>query len=68
MFLLENPIGLNRNRQFLKKIFDVQFSFIGRFFMCIQILYLTVITTFSAKKIGLFSQQPDGKNAKLFSI
>ena len=63
-----NPIGLNGNQQFIKRIFDVQISFIGLCLMCIPDLFLTVFAIFSTRKFGVVSQLGVGKNTQLISI
>ncbi len=60
--------GLNTRQQFVKRVFDLFFSFIGLILFVIPILILIILASISTKKFGIFSQRRVGQNAKLFTI
>jgi len=53
---------------FYKRIFDIIVSFLGVLFFFIPVVILIVLSSFSCKSFGLFSQIRVGQNAKLFTI
>lgn len=65
---MKNSRSLNKNQQFLKRIFDLFFSIIGLVFLIIPILVLIIFATISTRKFGLFTQQRVGMDAKLFTM
>ncbi|RLD78024.1 MAG: sugar transferase [Bacteroidetes bacterium] len=65
---MEKQRGLNTRQQFVKRVFDLFFSFFGLLIFIIPILVLMVLVGFSTKKIGLFRQVRVGENGKLFKI
>jgi len=52
----------------LKRIFDLFFSLFGILVFFVPILVLIFFATISTKKMGLYTQQRVGKNAKLFTM
>ena len=60
--------GLNKRQQFVKRVFDLFFSFFGLIIFILPILILMMLSSFSTQKFGLFSQKRVGKNGKLFKI
>ncbi len=60
--------GLNTRQSFVKRVFDLFFSFIGLVFLAIPILFLIVVASFSTNTFGLFSQWRVGQNGELFKM
>ena len=60
--------GLNKRQQFVKRVFDLFFSFFGLIIFILPILILMILASFSTKKNGLFSQKRVGENGKIFKI
>lgn len=60
--------GLNTRQSFVKRVFDLFFSFFGLFFLLFPILILIVFASFSTKTIGLFSQWRVGQDGELFRM
>ncbi len=65
---MEKQRGLNTRQQFVKRVFDLFFSFLGLVIFSFPILILMIFATFSTQKLGLFSQVRVGENGKLFKI
>jgi len=65
---LDKQRGLNKRQQFVKRIFDLFFSFFGLIIFLLPILILMIFASFSTQKFGLFSQKRVGRNGKLFKI
>ena len=65
---MDKQRGLNKRQQFVKRIFDLFFSFFGLMIFLLPILILMIFASFSTQKFGLFSQKRVGKNGKLFKI
>jgi len=65
---LNKQRGLNKRQQFVKRVFDLFFSFFGLMIFVLPILILMILSSFSTQKFGLFSQKRVGKNGKLFKI
>ncbi|MEN8186077.1 MAG: sugar transferase [Bacteroidota bacterium] len=65
---MEKQRGLNTRQRFVKRIFDLFFSFIGLILFAIPILILIIFAFFSTGKFGVFSQKRVGQNARLFTI
>lgn len=59
---------LNLRQRFLKRSFDVFFSFIALVLLWWLILLVYLIATFDTRKNGLFVQERVGRNGKLFNI
>ncbi len=59
---------LNKKQQFVKRLFDIVFSFAGIIICFLPILILILIVTISTNEFGLFSQQRVGQHAKLFTM
>ena len=60
--------GLNTRQRFVKRVFDLFFSFFGLLFFLIPILILIIGAWFSTGNFGLFKQIRVGKNGILFKI
>ena len=60
--------SLNTRQSFVKRVFDLFFSFFGLFFLLIPMIFLIVIASFSTNTSGLFSQWRVGQNGKLFKM
>ncbi len=60
--------GLNTRQSFVKRIFDLFFSFFGLFFLSIPMLFLIIVASFSTHTFGLFSQWRIGYHGKLFKM
>ena len=60
--------GLNTRQRFVKRVFDLFFSFFGLLFFLIPIVILIIIASFSTRNFGLFRQIRIGENGKLFKI
>jgi len=60
--------GLNTRQRFVKRVFDLFFSFFGLLFFFIPIVILIIIASFSTRNFGLFRQIRIGENGKLFKI
>ena len=60
--------GLSIKQKMLKRIFDLFFSLFGILVFFVPILVLIFFATISTKKMGLYTQQRVGKNAKLFTM
>ncbi|MCD6543507.1 MAG: sugar transferase [Flavobacteriaceae bacterium] len=60
--------GLNTRQQFVKRVFDFFFSFLGLVVFSFPIFVLMVFAAFSTKKFGLFKQVRVGEKGKLFKI
>jgi len=58
--------GLDNNQKFLKRLFDLFFSFIGLCILMIPMLVLIVVATISTGKFGLYSQNRVGLHGKIF--
>ena len=58
--------GLDNNQKFLKRLFDLFFSFIGLCILMIPMLVLIVVATISTGKFGLYSQNRVGLHGQLF--
>ena len=65
---MDKQRGLNKRQQFVKRIFDLFFSFFGLMIFLLPILILMIFASFSTQKFGLFSQKRVGRNGKLFKI
>jgi len=65
---LNKQRGLNKRQQFVKRVFDLFFSFFGLVIFVVPILILMIFASFSTKRIGLFSQKRVGRNGKPFKI
>jgi len=65
---LNKQRGLNKRQQFVKRVFDLFFSFFGLIIFILPILTLMILASFSTQKFGLFNQKRVGKNGKLFKI
>lgn len=60
--------GLNTRQRFVKRVFDLFFSFFGLLFFLVPILILIIAASISTGKFGLFKQIRVGENGKLFKI
>ena len=60
--------GLNTRQRFVKRVFDLFFSFFGLLFLLIPVLILIIGASFSTGIFGLFRQLRVGENGKLFRI
>ena len=60
--------GLNTRQRFVKRVFDLFFSFFGLLFFFIPIVILIIIASFSTRNFGLFRQIRIGEHGKLFKI
>jgi len=65
---LDKQRGLNKRQQFVKRVFDLFFSFFGLMIFLLPILILMIFASFCTQKFGLFSQKRVGRNGKLFKI
>jgi len=65
---LDKQRGLNKRQQFVKRVFDLFFSFFGLIIFLLPILILMIFASFSTQKFGLFSQKRVGRRSKLFKI
>jgi lipopolysaccharide/colanic/teichoic acid biosynthesis glycosyltransferase len=65
---LDKQRGLNKRQQFVKRVFDLFFSFFGLVVFLMPILILMILSSFSTKKNGFFSKKRVGRNGKLFKI
>ena len=65
---MDKQRGLNKRQQFVKRVFDLFFSFFGLIIFLLPILILMIFASFSTQKFGLFSQKRVGRNGKLFKI
>ena len=52
--------GLNNHQKRVKRLFDLFFSFVGLLIFIVPILILTILSTISTRKIGLYSQNRVG--------
>ncbi|MFK5879365.1 MAG: sugar transferase [Flavobacteriaceae bacterium] len=59
---------LSKKQQIDKYIFDIFLGIIGLIIFIIPMLLFIVITSFSTKSFGIFSQKRVGRNAKLFKL
>ena len=59
---------LNKKQLFIKRIFDIIFSFIGILFLTIPIFILSIFALISTKKCGIFKQERIGQYSKPFNI
>ncbi len=58
--------GLDNSQKFLKRLFDLFFSFIGLCILIVPLLVLFVLATISTGKFGLYSQNRVGLHGQLF--
>ncbi|MEN8124652.1 MAG: sugar transferase [Bacteroidota bacterium] len=65
---MEKLRGLNTRQSFVKRVFDLFFSFFGLFFLVIPMLFLIVIASFSTNTFGLFFQWRIGQKGKSFKM
>lgn len=65
---MNKPRGLNTKQQFVKRVFDLFFSFLGLVVFMVPISVLMILASISTKKFGIFSQNRIGVNGEFFKI
>ena len=68
MFLKRLLKSMTKKDRFVKRLFDIVFSFIGLFFTWPVILIAWLVASIETRSNGFFLQKRVGRNGKLFTI